>query len=303
MSWIQRAQMRTGPADPVRRRLLAGAGLTAAVMTLGGASAVAGSRGAARLFFTDAGEGRNVMLLHGWTADSHDWLWQTPVLERGHRVVAVDLRGHGRSEVMPSGAYTPDDYLEDIESLMSTRFPGESFVVIGHSMGAQIAARLAAKRPDLVSAVVSIDGSLGFPAEMEALFASTTADLRGEDPQGVAARLFELVYDPATDPAYRRWHARRLAGMPAHVVRESFGPLFQGAEQVGVGAQSEAFCRALATPVYHLSRDPLQAARMSRWFSHPRSKADYWCGAGHWIMQDRSAPVNAAVIEWIDALT
>lgn len=295
--------MKTGPADPVRRSLLAGAGLTAAVMSMGGGKAIAGDRRAARLFFTDAGEGKNVMLLHGWTADSQDWLWQIPVLEREHRVVAVDLRGHGRSEVMPSGSYTPDDYIGDIESLISTRFPGESFVVVGHSMGAQIAARLAAKRPDQVSGVVSVDGSLGFPAAMEPLFSRTAAELHREDPREVAARLFELVYDPATDPAYRRWHARRLAGMPDHVVRESFGPLFQGAEQVGVGVQSEAFCRALKTPVYHLCRDPLQAALMSQWFPHARSKVDHWSEAGHWIMQDRSAPVNAAVIEWIRSLT
>lgn len=166
-------------------------------------------------------------------------------------------------------------------------------------MGAQIAARLASKRPDLVSAVVSVDGSIGFSAEMEPLFSQTANDLQQDDPRGVAARLFDLVYDPA----YRRWHARRLAGMPDHVVRESFGPLSKGAEQVGVGARSEAFCRELQSPIYHLCRDPLQASTMSEWFPHHQSKVDYWPEAGHWIMQDRSRPVNEAVISWIDSLT
>jgi pimeloyl-ACP methyl ester carboxylesterase len=294
--------MKTGLVNPVRRSLLVGAGVAAAISSLGGTSAIAGTSGAARLFFTEAGAGKNVLLLHGWTADSTDWLWQLPAFERQYRVVAVDLRGHGRSEIMPSGMYAPDDYLADVESLIATRYPGERFVVIGHSMGAQIAARLAAKRPDLISAVVSIDGSLGFPAEMEPAFSKTAADLQRGDPRSAAAGLFELVYDPATDPAYRRWHARRLMGMPEHVVRESFGPLFQGAEQVGIGARSEAFCRTLKTPIYHLCRDPVQASRMAPWFSHRQSKVDYWAGAGHWIMQDRSAPATAAVVGWIDAL-
>lgn len=246
--------MKTGLVNPVRRSLLVGAGVAAAFSSLGGTRAIAGTSGAARLFFTEAGAGKNVLLLHGWTADSTDWLWQLPALERRYRVVAVDLRGHGRSEIMPSGTYAPDDYLADI------------------------------------------------PAEMEPAFSKTAADLQRGDPRSAAAGLFELVYDPATDPAYRRWHARRLLGMPEHVVRESFGPLFQGADQVGLGIQSEIFCRTLSTPVYHLCRDPVQASRMAQWFSHRQSKVDYWSGAGHWIMQDRSAPVNSAVIDWIDAL-
>ena len=66
----------------------------------------------ARLFVTESGEGRNVILLHGWTTDSHDWSWQLPALESRYRTIAVDLRGHGRSEVMPSGSYLPADYIE-----------------------------------------------------------------------------------------------------------------------------------------------------------------------------------------------
>jgi pimeloyl-ACP methyl ester carboxylesterase len=113
----------------------------------------------AELFFTDVGAGENVLLLHGWTCDSHDWSWQLPVLESRYRVVAVDLRGHGSSEVMPPGAYAPADYVADIESLIVTKHPGQRFVLVGHSMGGQIAARLAAIRPDLIRGVVSVAGS------------------------------------------------------------------------------------------------------------------------------------------------
>jgi hypothetical protein len=50
-------------------------------------------------------------------------------------VVALDLRGHGRSEVMPRGAYTPADYVADIEALIATKYPGQKFILVGHSMG------------------------------------------------------------------------------------------------------------------------------------------------------------------------
>jgi hypothetical protein len=90
--------------------------------------------------------------------------------------------------------------------------------------------------------------------------------------------------------------------MPLHVVRESFGPLFFGTGQVGLGEASAKFCGRLRVPFYHLCRDPVQAERMRRWFAHPKSKVDVWSRAGHWIMQDRKDDVNAAVTAWIDAL-
>ena len=294
--------METKQHELSRRGMLVLAGAAAAAITQGNGMAYAATRSTAKLFATEAGTGKNVMLLHGWTCDSHDWSWQLPSLESKYRVVAADLRGHGRSEVMPSGAYTPADYVADVEALISTKYPGQRFIIVGHSMGGQIAARLAAKRPDLVGAVVSIDGALGFSGDAAQLFAKTADDLDLGDPGVVVPALFQLVYDLATDPAYKRWHARRVQGMPPHIVRESFGPLFFGADQVGVGEASATFCGSLTVPFYHLCRDPVQADRMRQWFSHPKSKVDVWSNAGHWIMQDRKDDVNAAVIAWIDEL-
>jgi len=261
------------------------------------------TRRTAKLFSTDVGTGKHVMLLHGWTCDSHDWSWQLPALESKYRTVAVDLRGHGRSEVMPSGTYAPADYVSDIESLIATSYPGQKFVMVGHSMGAQVAARLASRRPDLVSAVVSVDGALGISADLAPVQQKLFDDLRAGDPGAVLPPLFEAYfYDAATDPAYKRWHARRLQGVPPYVVRETFGCMVLDADQVSVGKPSERFLRGLNAPFYHLSRDPAQVDAMRSWFSNPKSKADLWTHAGHWIMQDRKDDANAAITTWIDAL-
>lgn len=290
-----------------RRSLLGFIGATATATSIGAGSAIAvraeaQERRGARLFFTDSGSGPDVVLLHGWTCDSHDWSWQLPAFESKYRVIAPDLRGHGRSEIMPSGAYMPADYVADIEALILAAYRGQKFVLVGHSMGAQIAARLAAKRPDLVRAVVSIDGALGFDAAAARLFSETALHLAAGDPGTVVPSLFAGVYGRTTDPAFKRWHARRVEGMPKHVVRESFGPLFTGPDQVGVEEASARFCRQLTLPFYHLCRDPAQASRMRPWFSHPKSKVEAWAETGHWIMLDRKEDVNAAVTAWIDAL-
>lgn len=160
--------METQHPDLPRRGMLALAGAAAIATTQWQSGAYAATRDTAKLFGTDVGAGKNVMFLHGWACDSHDWSWQLPLFESKYRVVAVDLRGHGRSKVEPPGAYMPADYVADIEALISTRYHGEKFIIVGHSMGGQIAALLAAKRPDLINAVVSIDGSLGFSSDLAA---------------------------------------------------------------------------------------------------------------------------------------
>lgn len=285
-----------------RRRMLILMGAATATMAAGCGGVSAATTPIAKLFYTETGTGRNVMFLHGWSCDSHDWSWQYPVFESKYRVVALDLRGHGRSDVMPSGAYSPDAYVADIEALISTKYPGQKFIIVGHSMGGQIAARLAARRPDLVDAVVSVDGSLGFSTDLLPLFQKTVDDLKTGDPGVVAPALFQLFYDAATDPAYKRWQARRVQGMPPTVVRESFGPLFIGPGQVGVGQQSADFCQTLTVPFYHLCRDEAQANVMRPWFTNAKSKVDVWTNSGHWIMLDRKADFNTAVTAWIDAL-
>lgn len=242
------------------------------------------------------------MLLHGWTADAHDWSWQLPVLEARYRTVAVDLRGHGRSAVPPSGYYRPTDYAGDIEALIAEKYKGERFILIGHSMGGQIAARVAARRPDLVEAVISVDGSLGFSQEAATLFGKVAHDLNSGDPRAIATALFTQVATKETPAAFQRWHARRVEGMPLHVLRESFGPLFVGPGQVGTGPQSEAFLKSIRTPIYLMCLDPVQAQRMKACLSHPASKVEAWDRSGHWIMQDRPDDVNAALTTWIDRI-
>jgi pimeloyl-ACP methyl ester carboxylesterase len=309
----EKTLMEANPYKLSRRDVLKLAGAAAAVaITPGARAAIAATPSAkaastskpaaAKLFMTDVGKGQNVMLLHGWTCDSNDWSWQLPLFQSKYRVIAPDLRGHGHSQVMPSGAYMPADYVADIEKVLAAKYNSQKFVVVGHSMGGQIAARLAPRRPDLVRAVVSVDGSLGFSGKAAQFLKKAAQHLQVDDLDIVVPALFKKIYAPTTEPALKSWHARRVEGMPADVVRESFAPLFEGPGQVGTGEASAKFCRSLTVPFYHMCRDPAQATRMRPWFSHPKSKVDLWPHSGHWIMQDQKEALNAAATAWIDAL-
>lgn len=73
----------------------------------------------------------------------------------------------------------PDHYVGDIERLLEQELTVRPAIIIGHSMGGQIAARLAKQRPELVEAVISVDGSLGFHEKLEPVFAKASEDLLG----------------------------------------------------------------------------------------------------------------------------
>jgi pimeloyl-ACP methyl ester carboxylesterase len=73
--------METKQHDLSRRGMLKLAGAAAVAITEGHAGSCAATKSTAKLFATEVGTGKNVMLLHGWTCDSHDWNWQLPLFE------------------------------------------------------------------------------------------------------------------------------------------------------------------------------------------------------------------------------
>lgn len=80
-----------------------------------------------------------VLLVHGWTCAIRFWKRQIQALSRDHRVVAYDLRGHGRSGTPASRDYSTDAFAEDLDAVLSALVPaGERVVVAGHSLGAMI---------------------------------------------------------------------------------------------------------------------------------------------------------------------
>src|SRR5213596_3588112 len=86
--------------------------------------------GGVPLWLTDTGSGEPLLLVHGWGGDGRAW---SGLHFTRHRVVAVDLRGHGRSPVLRSG-YRPSDYARDLAALVD-RLELGPVVAVGHSMG------------------------------------------------------------------------------------------------------------------------------------------------------------------------
>jgi pimeloyl-ACP methyl ester carboxylesterase len=96
-----------------------------------------------------------VLFLHGLMGRASHWAGIARRLAPRYRAVALDQRGHGASG-KPEGPYSREAYVSDAEAVIEQLGLGPA-VLIGHSMGALTAWQLAARRPDLVSAVVICD--------------------------------------------------------------------------------------------------------------------------------------------------
>jgi pimeloyl-ACP methyl ester carboxylesterase len=110
---------------------------------------------------------RPMLLLHGWLDNAGSFSAIAPLLARDHYVVAIDLRGHGRSAHIPSGAwYHYVDYFDDLRATLD-HFGWASATLFGHSLGGTLASLFAAAYPERVERLLLVEalGPLTVPPE------------------------------------------------------------------------------------------------------------------------------------------
>src|SRR4051794_24880175 len=120
-----------------------------------------------------------LVLLHGATLDHHAWAPQVAALQDRFPLVTPDLRGHGES----TGRFDFTAAVDDIEALLEV-LPGEQVVLVGLSLGGNIAQELVRRNTPRVRAVVIADSTcntaarhpLAGPMTVAALHARAAVD-------------------------------------------------------------------------------------------------------------------------------
>ncbi|MEJ2212335.1 MAG: alpha/beta fold hydrolase [Anaerolineae bacterium] len=107
------------------------------------------------LYYEVEGQGQPLALIHGLGSSARDWEYQVPFFARDYRVVALDVRGHGRSD-KPPGPYSVPLFARDVAGLLEG-IGATPAHVCGISMGGMIAFQLAVDRPDLVRSLVVVN--------------------------------------------------------------------------------------------------------------------------------------------------
>jgi len=116
-------------------------------------------------------DGSPIVLIHCFTCAINWWDGVMPKLDSDHRVIAIDLLGHGGSE-KPSSGYSIENQASMVAGVLA-RLGVRDAEVVGHSLGGPVAIALAEQSPRLVNRLVAIDsipddtyGDVGFIGEL-----------------------------------------------------------------------------------------------------------------------------------------
>lgn len=174
-------------------------------------------RDGVRLAYTEAGHGEPPLLfIHGWCCDHRYLQPQFEHFQINHRVVGIDLRGHGSSD-KPLQDYTVTGFADDT-AWLADRLGLRHVVAIGHSMGGVIATELAVRRPDLVAAVIALDTTLVWPPEARVMLAEIIPTFFAPDYRDFADEFVKGLFLPTDDPLLKARVVADMTSAPQHVM-------------------------------------------------------------------------------------
>lgn len=149
--------------------------------------------------YEDVGDGLPILLIHGFASNGRinweDTGWVKTLVNAGHRVIAIDNRGHGASQKLYDPAlYPAPEMAEDARRLLD-HLELEQADIMGYSMGSRVAAFLAINHPERINRAIfaglasrMITGVGGSDAIAAGLEAGSLADVT--DPEARSFRVF-----------------------------------------------------------------------------------------------------------------
>ena len=243
------------------------------------------NRDGVELFYAEAGSGEPpVLLVHGWACDHTAMAPQFAYFRRSHRVITVDLRGHGESD-KPEQDYTILGFADDL-AWMCGELGVEKPIVIGHSMGGVIAVELAARFPELPCAVVTLDAPVVAAQAVIDRLAPQVEGFRTSAFHELQSKFVDSMFLP-TDNQERK--ARIKAGMmstPQHVAASAAANIF---------ADTVSSMRACRVPLLVLAAAESLSDLPRLREACPHVITGQTVGAGHFHQLEVPEQVNAMI--------
>lgn len=245
----------------------------------------------------DAGAAPPVaVLVHGITGWWRTWWRVGPALaDRGWRVIAVDLRGHGTSPRI-DGVATAESLAADVAATIDALAVAPVDALIGHSLGAAVAMELAHRRPDIARRLVLEDPPGQTRADdvefQEHLERETVAARR--DPEAEVRR--ELAENPAWLPEDGRQNVEGRAMCDLDGILVSL--------RSNTGVRPAELAPSLRVPALYLLADEERSAlgdrRAQLIGSLPAEAQAVEMDSGHTIHRDRFDAYMAEVLRWLE---
>lgn len=193
-----------------------------------------------------------LVLLHSLGTSLHVWDDQAAALAGAFRVVRLDLRGHGLSEVTP-GPYTMEQLADDVLALLDSLGVGQAHVA-GLSIGGMVAQAVAHRAPGRVASLILCDTALAIPPAQ--LWRDRAALVRAEGMIAVA----DAVMARWVTPGFMG--APGAAGLRAMLLRTAPEGYAAAAEAIAAADLTER-TRALRVPALVLVGDADEATPLA----------------------------------------
>ena len=240
-----------------------------------------------RLHVVDSGPGAAgipIFFIHGNGANLTQWDAQLRHFAAAHRVVAMDLRGMGRSDVPVDGVYTLDAMVEDLHTIANT-LNLDRFVLVGHSFGGSVVMAYAAAHPERVAGVVYADAAGRVQAKPEQWERYLSA-LRMDKPK---------VVREAFEPMLKTASSEVKAAVLKSVDRTSTEVFVEAMENLRDFDVHRAV-RAYPGPVLAIVAMDTPSSFHVQFPNVPLRRIE---GVGHWLMMEKPEEFNALLREWL----
>lgn len=249
------------------------------------------SRNGATLTYDDAGGGNPpIVFIHGGYCDRQDWIRQLEHFSQRHRVIALDLPGHGESD--PLDEPFSIEGCADTVAWLCEELGLEKPVVVGHSLGGAVSLSLVDRHPELASALVMLEPAFLFPEASGKFFVEPISNQMGAPGfAAVVSDAFQIAgFLPCDDEANRERVRIVMGSMPD-----------EHGEQVWTAINSweptpEIHCEIPLLYIQH-GGPPIQTDRLKQLF--PQTIIARTVGAGHWAMFDVPEQVNTMLDRFI----
>jgi pimeloyl-ACP methyl ester carboxylesterase len=235
------------------------------------------------------------LLVHGWACDENYWHAQLDALKARYTVVTLNLAGHGASGGNRTD-WSIGNYAQDVAAV-AREIPNPQLVLVGHSMGADVALAATPLIGERVIGVVAVEAlrSVGEPPltarDIDRRVAPFSADFVGTTRNFVSSSLFE----PGADPALVQKVAYNMSLRPPAVAVPSLRAL--------LSMDLAGLLPSIHVPVYAINSDllPTDAARIRR--SLRDFHLDVLDHSGHFLMLEDPARFNALLLQDLAAIT
>ncbi|MDX3905039.1 MAG: alpha/beta hydrolase [Pigmentiphaga sp.] len=259
-----------------------------------------------------------LLALHGWMDSSATFQFLADDLGQRFHLVAPDWRGFGRTAWGGGDSYEVGEYLGDLDAFCRYLAPDRPVMLLGHSMGGNMAMLYAGVRPERVAAVVNLEG-LGLPAvppqavpaRLRQWLDQIAAGARLGDYEDAAAYARRLVRDnPRLDPDRAAFLATHNGRLVQGRWRLRADPAHKIINRVAYRLEEVLACwQEITAPVLWVEAS--ESATRARMLAEPGYETRLACvasiqrvvmeGVGHMLHQERPAEVAQLVADFLSS--